>query len=418
MTSPARPQVGGKSMALLKAGAAWGQEEFSRLAYRWRVTKHVARLIPSVSVTELYHSCLGAFPAVVKESLLALRVPDYRPRAGTTDVSAVPGERAPWEDEELDIVDFQWFFDVPSVERILSFLPDAANSSLAALGAPTVAALAAARVREVQLADISPRFQPGGNAPAWLDTGKITIRACDLDQPVTGLAPADMVVMDPPWHLEHYLAWLRTAVATCKPGGLLAVALPQPLTNRKAEYEIVELSKILRRIGEVTVIRDALSYVTPSFEAPVLAGDGLESLRRWRRADLAMVKVGHPFAVWDAPMIVKPQWTYRWLEGQVVRSWGEAAASDPATPVIAPADASGRYRLTSVGRSYLWSSGINLVTSRGRAAVVSRWGRLPQILDRIGDGLPPEAAIKDVLSGAPNRALDELTATILTLLDR
>lgn len=399
-------------MALLKAGAA-----LSRLRYRWRVTEHVAWLLPRMSVTDLYHSCLGAFPAVVKQSLLDLNVPDYRPRPATADGGTAPMEAAPWENEELDVIDYQWFFDVPSVERILSFLPEGVTS-LAALGAPTVAALAASRVRRVQLADVSPRFQPGGHAPAWFATEKITVWSCNLDKPVTGIAPADMVVMDPPWHLEHYLAWLRNAVAVCNPGGVLAVALPQRLSKHKTEYDRRELAKILRRIGKVTLKPGALTYVTPSFEATVLDADGLGSLRRWRRADLVLIRVEHPDAAWEAPDIDKPQWTYRWLEGQVVRTWHEAEPSDPPLPVIAPADPEHGYRLASVGRNYLGSSGINLVTSRGRAAVVKPWGRLPQVLDLIADGYAVGVAVKAALPGVPAGDRDELTATIVTLLDR
>lgn len=416
MTIAARPlQAGGRSVTLLKAGAAWGCEELSR--YRYRVTARVARLMPRISVTDLYHSCLGAFPAVVKQSLLTLQAPEYRPQSAPAEGGTLSSDPAPWEDEELDIVDFQWFFDVRSAERILSYLPAGAGS-LTALGTPTVAARAASRIRGVQLVDFSPRFEYGDHVPPWLDIEKIKVWRCDLDQSVASIAPADMVVMDPPWHLENYLAWLRTAVAVCKPGGLLAVALPQPLTNRRAEVEFGRLRKLLRRIGEVTVERGALSYVTPSFETPVLDADGLGSLRRWRLADLALVRVQHPAVTWDAPGNDKPAWKYRWLEGRVVRTWGEPATSDASVPVVRSADPAHPYRLRSVGQNYLWSSGINLVTSRGRAAVVKPWGRLPQILDLMAEGYAPAVAVKTALPGAPAGDRDELTATILTLLDR
>jgi hypothetical protein len=396
---------------------AVAEGERSKWLYRSRVKARVARLVPRVPVKELYHRSLGAFPKVVKEALLELMTCGYQvPPLAPADAQEL-GDLAPWEDDELDLIDSQWYFDQPSAELILSFMPEGARS-VVALGTPTVAAAAAAAgIPRVQLFDISLSFQPGGHAPAWADLKKIDVEACDLDEePVTDIDPADVVVMDPPWHLENYQAWLQTAVRACKVGGLLAVALPQPLTNRKAQSELRELHRILSGIGRVIVKPGILSYVTPSFELPVLDIDGLGFLRRWRPADLALVRAERPEVTWESAGVGNLVWSCRRVEGRVVRTWGETRS--PAVPVITPADPSIGYRLASVGRSYLRSSGINLVTSRGRAAVVNRWGRLPEILDLLQNGYPVDVAAKTALLGVPDADHETLTVTIRTLLER
>ncbi len=413
-----RPRDEIRTAARRIATVAPPEAEPSHRAYRWRVKTCVARLASRMPVRELYHRCLGAFPKVVKESVLELMSDGYHPRMPVAaDDMAIRGAPTPWEDDELDLIDSQWYFDASSAGRVLSFLPEGAKS-VVALGTPTVAALAAARVPEVQLLDNSPRFQPGGQAPAWADLRKIEVRWCDLDdKPVSDITRADMVVMDPPWHLENYQAWLRTAVQACVVGGLLAVVMPQPLTNRKAQSERRELRRILRGIGRVTIKPNILSYVTPSFEEPVLDTDGLRFLRRWRRADLALVQVQRPEVAWESPRIGNLTWNHRWMEGRIVRTWGETAGGS-SVPVIAPADPLAGYRLASVGRTYLRSSGINLVTSRGRAAIVTHWGRLPEILDLLEDGLPVDVAAKAALPEAPASDLAALITTLSILLER
>lgn len=388
-----------------------------RSEYRMIVAELVATLAATwLPDNELYGMSLGAFPTVVKEALaeLALGAPSL--------VQQWPGgqppapEPAPWEDEELDPVDAQWYFDLASVERIASCIPLDVKS-VVALGTPTVAAaVASERPRcEVTLVDISPRFM-SHDVPGWVRGRGIDFVTHNLDEkPYAGVGGADVVVMDPPWYIENYRAWLHSAVATCRKGGLVAVVLPQLLTNRRSLPERKEVMGYLRALGPVSVMHGALRYVTPSFELPILAAEGLDYLHRWRRADLALVNVRKRELPYEFPSLTDIEWRHRVVSSLVVRSYGESGHGSP-VPVIEPTQEGQGYLLAGVGRNYLWSSDANLVTSRGRAATVRHWGRLPHILDLLEEGVPLAQSVAQAeLSLQDNQPL---VGTLRTLLDR
>jgi hypothetical protein len=225
----------------------------------------------------------------------------------------------------------------------------------------------------------------------------------------------DVIVMDPPWYLDHYRAWLHTAVDACRIGGTICVVLPQILTNRRSVVDRQELLRILRSIGHVSLRPDLLSYVTPSFERAVLDAKGIGHLARWRRADLALVRVRQKRLPYEFEPVPDDEWRYREIGGRIVRSLWECTG-EQGMPVIEPADEAIGYRLSSVSRCYLRSSGVNLITSRGGAAVVRRWGRLPMILDLLRDGQPPSAAVRTALPTAAAGDQEELAATLELIL--
>ena len=379
-----------------------------RTEYRSIVAEVVTALARRVPEDQVYPLSLGAFPTVVKATLGGLSVGD-RAAAYLAGRQPAPVDSAPWEHDELDPVDAEWYFDVPSVRRILSEFPQDTRS-VVALGAPTVAAMAADVIREVTLVDISPRFW-SAEMPTWLDASKVERIRHDLDEKVYDGIPADVVVMDPPWYMENYRAWLKSAVMVCRDGGLIVVPLPQMLTNRRSLPEREELMRLLKSIGPVKVKDDALTYVTPSFEAAVLQTSELGFLTRWRRADLALVEVQERNLPYKFRRFGGGGWNYRKVCGQVVRTWGEMPR-EGALPIIGPTDPRRGYRMTSVGRNDIWSSSANLITSRGRAATVRAWGALPRILELAEAGYDLDSA---VISALPQGPVSERQSLIFTL---
>ena len=418
MTHVADPQVRGDhrtaARRLLSAAIAFFGG-LPRTEYRSIVTEVVVDLADQVPEEQVYPMSLGAFPTVVKDTLGTLDRSGRVACRSAGEPLPNPADIAPWEYDELDPVNAKWYFDVPSVREIMSHFPPGKRDSLVALGAPTVAAMAAETVPQVTLIDISPRFFRG-ETPKWLDTDKVERIQFDLDEKVYSGIQADVVVMDPPWYIENYRAWLKSAAALCREGGLIAMPLPQLLTNRRSLPEREEIMALLRFIGHVTVKDDALTYVTPSFEASVLKSSGLGFLTRWRRADLALVTVRERRLPYEFRRFGGSDWNYREIYGQVVRTWGEKQPRG-VLPFIEEADASPDYRLTAVGRNYISSSNANLITSRGRAATVHTWGALPRILDLAEDGVPLEIAVSRALprESAPER--ERLVATLRTIFD-
>jgi hypothetical protein len=380
-----------------------------------RVAKLARRLLPDA---ELYRRSLGAFPTIVRESLNSLS-PGTCHSAGLACVDAWEGptdDGTAWAEDESDPIEAQWYFDMPSVKRLLAVLPTGARS-LVALGVPSIGASAAQemdRVRVVDRSKILERQCLGLAAAAT--TGGLEVVEWDLDAGPHLYAPeADVVVMDPPWYLEHYKAWLHTAVDACRIDGTIGVVLPQVLTNRCSVADRRELLSILRSIGHVSLKPSLLSYVTPSFERAVLDTKGMAHLDRWRQADMALVRLRSKRLPYPFRSICDLEWQRREICGRIVRSWDESVGGD-GMPVIEPADDAAGYRLTSVSRFYLQTSGINLITSRGGAAVVSRWGRLPQILDYLGEGYSPDVAVKAALPRADTQDQQVLAATLELIL--
>ena len=411
------------------ASAIQHNDRLPKSEYRSIVADFVAALaIQCVPAAAVYCMSLGAFPTLVKEALEAPDLPDRGPLpvgdgpvrpepVPLVDDGPAPAEPAPWEDDELDLVDTQWYFDPPSVRRIISAFPRG-TKSVVALGTPTVAAVAAQSVPQVTLVDISPRFCPP-DLPPWVNGKAVDTVLLNLNERLyQGTGNADVVVLDPPWYIENYRAWLHSAVASCRDGGLIAVALPQVLTNTRSVPEREEILKLLRFIGPVEMREDVLTYVTPSFELAVLEADNLQFLRRWRRADLALVKVQRRLLPYKSLRVRDVAWVYRKVGGRVVRSCREPEYGI-GLPVIKPPDPRLGYRLTGVGRNYLRSSGANLVTSRGRAAAVHRWGALPQILDRLqkDEDCDLESAVRDEVLGVSATDCRQLVDILRTLLD-
>ena len=402
-----------KRLAAMRGGA------LTSIEYRSIVVNRVTKLAHRpTSEAELYRRSLGVFPTIIQESLDVLpNKISHAARAANTGVPAeTPDDGTAWADDESDPVDAQWYFDMPSVQRLLSALPAGARSVLA-LGVPSLCGAAARIMDEVRVLDRSKVLERRSlGLTAAAEGGALEVVEWDLDaKPYRDVAGLDVIVMDPPWYLEHYRAWLHTAVEACRMGGTICVVLPQVLTNRRSALDRRELLQILRSIGHVSLKLDLLSYVTPSFERAVLDAKGTGHLDRWRRADLALVRVRSKRLPYEFEPVPDIEWNYREIRGRIIRSLYERGGGQ-GMPVIEPADAATGYRLNSVSRFYLRSSGINLITSRGGAAVVSHWGRLPMILDLLRDGQPPPVAVKTALPTAAARDQDELAATLELIL--
>jgi hypothetical protein len=402
-----------KRLAAMRGGALTSIEYRSVVVNR--VIKLANRLLPEA---ELYRRSFGVFPTIVRESLDALPESiSYAVRAANAGAPADTSDDGTlWADDESDPVDAQWYFDMPSVQLLLSTLPVGARSVLA-LGVPSLCGTAARIMDEVRVLDRSKVLERRSlGLTSAAEDGTLEVVEWDLDaKPYLDATGMDVIVMDPPWYLEHYRAWLHTAVEACRIGGTICVVLPQILTNRRSVVDRRELLQILRSIGHVSLKPDLLSYVTPSFERAVLDAKEIGHLGRWRRADLALVRVRRKRLPYEFEPVPDNEWKYREISGRIVRSLWERAG-EQGMPVIEPADAAAGYRLSSVSRFYLQSSGINLITSRGGAAVVSHWGRLPTILDLLRDGQRPPMAVKTALPAVAARDQDELAATLELLL--
>jgi hypothetical protein len=203
---------------------------------------------------------------------------------------------------------------------------------------------------------------------------------------------------------------------SCKPGGLLFVALPAPLTKRSARRERAVLLRMLRSFGTVELIPDGLEYLTPSFEWEVLTGQGIATPSRWRLGDLAIVRVRSKKNLRRSfsPVCEQP-WDFYSIGDLIIRA--QAVHPSDQLPVLEPVGRK-EYLLESVSRHYLRRRAVNLVTSRGRGARVRQWGILPEVLRLLeqNPSVDISAAVASSAPGLPAHGREQLVASLEDLL--
>jgi hypothetical protein len=99
------------------------------------------------------------------------------------------------------------------------------------------------------------------------------------------------VLLDPPWYLKTYIAWINAALSFIVPGGSLLLPIFPRLIRESAESEIQSLVNFLQSLGSVSFLPFRARYETPSFEAACFRAVELPALHGWRSASIAAVRV-------------------------------------------------------------------------------------------------------------------------------
>jgi len=103
----------------------------------------------------------------------------------------------------------------------------------------------------------------------------------------------EKVFFDPPWYLEHYIAFLSQASMATQLGSTLEFALFSFNTKPNAHFERNKILEISHELGFSlqAIEKNAITYKTPDFEKSSLKRANINVLSDWRTADLVtMVK--------------------------------------------------------------------------------------------------------------------------------
>lgn len=306
-------------------------------------------------------------------------------------------------------LDFDWRFDLRTLDFLNRLVEQMNPKSVGILGAPTLFKYLTDQGKEAHL------FDKNAQVIEFLKSiGYKHITECDLFGH-SQEAEFECVVADPPWYLPHYGAFLAAARRLLIPGGKLLISVLPRLTRPSAEVDRREIGVMAFRNGFDLVRSEpgTLHYESPPFEAEALKTDGLD-LPAWRAGDLctyvrttrevlpAVDLSSDEDASWRTfhlgSMSVKVKWDGDFQTGIFRFEKVTGAAS---------------MRLRSVSRRSPVRLGINLWTSRNLALDVTRPDLVCQGLELLVEGHGSAAAATAVATGAKLTAVELVQLRLL-----
>jgi len=251
--------------------------------YDAEVKRTVARIFATGDRTfeRVARLAKGAFPTDVVRAASSLRAPFPRQRV---EAPQIPSYRADWPEPHL--ANYEWRFDEETAIRLADWLPK--DGRVACLGSPTLFHHLLCRRADAALFERNP-YLVGSLRTSW---PAASFQQIDLRFPVPQQLRGcfDTVFADPPWYLEHTLAWLSRATELASPqGAWVFLCLFPRLARPTARRDFAKLISVMRQFGSPEVIPFRVCYETPRFEAESLSALGIPVIWNWR--------VGHVVAL-------------------------------------------------------------------------------------------------------------------------
>lgn len=235
--------------------------------------------------------CEGADPRLVVSLLSAMQA-DGALLRGAPDAASFreAASNLPWKMPAADPILGQWWFTLSTIDwltsRINSELDPKGNRRVLCLGTPTIAFHLSEMDLKVRLLDADPDV---------LKAVQSTSKALDGYEhdlleglPDSDKGTYDAVVLDPPWYMDEFEAFIRAAMLALRVNGHGYISVPALLTRPTVVKERRDLLKSLDELGATIVSLESarLDYVVPEFERVAYADlDGFTG-RPWRSSDL------------------------------------------------------------------------------------------------------------------------------------
>ena len=360
------------ALAFVRDRSSRPVEAAARQRYQADLDRRIAEAatVPGATLESISSAARGAFPALVAERLRATG--SWMPSGSVA--SEPVGRRACAHREarpgpELHAVEFEWYFTDRCAAALAGLFRSRSGPTLL-LGAPTVARALRLRGASADLVDRSPFL---GERFGSLLRGHARQ---DLRRPLPQLRSHAVVFFDAPWHEDHLHRWLWQASRAVARNGTIAFTLFGELTRPAARAERQRLLSLADSIGDVTLIRDALSYDTPAFERAALSSAGVAIESPWRRGDLVIVS--RAGATLSAPPVPYERPWRTWKIGdRVVKTSPRLARIGSAIEALRPSEAplaTVSRRRTSALPIDAWSSRNVVVSLEGERVVAGAGG--------------------------------------------
>lgn len=377
-------------------------------AYRNRLMARLSAAIDdgASTLTDLCRAGDGAFPPAVID--VAREINQH------SDVSEWPHRR--WPEDALGTedagvpsmpephpIDFEWRFTAQTADVIAALLAQR-GGRIGCLGAPSVFARLMHRGSDAILIDRNPGLRRHFSA-AWRHRMWTIDLACDeIVAPADSRFPDaareaiplfDSMLLDPPWYVNHTLAWVCRALPWLRPGGRLLLSVFPSLVRPAAEEERDELFRALRSLGEVRPMPHRAAYTTPFFENETLSSFGLADLGQWRSGDLFEIIVPNTKLRVAHEPTAEAAWERVQLGRQVIAVRVQDETRLGAVRVT-PINADGSFLLKSVSAREPVRQNVSLWTSRNRAAALSGTNTVLAFLRELEKGRSPASVLKEL----------------------
>lgn len=287
-------------------------------------------------------------------------------------------DRSPFDIQspEPHPADFDWRFDGQTAKKLASL--SSRHGSVLCLGTPTVYDAVSRTGGEAVLIDRNPLFQH------YLKT---SARSRFVIEDIAELLPDDprfeekfgAAVLDPPWYLSDYAAWLACAISFVRRGGAIFLVVFRELTRSTGFQERGQLLKWLSSIGPVRFVAEAV-YVTPRFESEVLARLALPQMPRWRAADIFRIDIYSPLTFRaNVHSVRSPKRWRRFLVGKQTVALTPSHDDGPFS--YSPPRPGTSFELDSVSSRDPRRDTITIWTSRNRAATITGSSKVAAALE-------------------------------------
>lgn len=321
-------------------------------------------------------------------------------------------------------LDYDWRFTEDAIHRLANLCLEntQVGDTVALLGIPSVFSMAVelAAQRNLILIDSNPAIVeslvkdfPGG-----------TILQCNLLKEPVPEGTAATVMLDPPWYMEYFTAFLWAASRLCRVNGKVIVSLP-PLGTRPGI--VSERTELLAYADKSGLVLDSLSlavlpYNMPPFEVNALRKAGIFGVPPdWRRGDLAV------FTKYQVREMARPCTADvaepLWVEHRIgavrirIKQTEEEGFADPTLISLIDGNI-----LTTVSRREPLRTRVDVWTSGNRVFACQGGGILQQILKAIAQGDTPEKEIREGLARGltekETRLIQRATRQIKDLIDQ
>ena len=216
-------------------------------------------------------------------------------------------------------LDFDWRFTPPTIAALTSEL--VGRTAVTLVGTPSLWISLKGRLpsSRLHLLDANPLLV----RPPRSGVSKSQVRIVDvLTDPIPRIAPAEVVVVDPPWYPEVIEGFLWVAASLAIEGGEVWLSVPAPGTRPGVLMEREKLLEQAASYGlKLRSLREgALRYACPPFERATLRASGMLRFvpADWRKGDLFIFeRIGS--IVGDRPLAHQQRWTECSLEGVRIR---------------------------------------------------------------------------------------------------
>lgn len=367
--------------------------------YRGRVLQAITDAISNgaSTLTSICRHCHGAFPPIVRDLIAHTMVGHASiPHRAWLDEDPGMYDSALPAMPEPHPVDYEWRYTAGTADSLAEYLMQS-GKRICCFGTPTVFW----RLRH-HGADATLFDRNDGLVQYLRPEDRAQIHLQDLLRSDSGMqfksggnTKYDVVLLDPPWYVDHMVIWIAKALQFLRPGGHLVLTLFPGLIRPTAVDERAQIMSVLESLGRVTFLPFSALYTTPLFEHETLGAFGLGDLGQWRSADLVSVAVQNPMFPLPHGETHEERWVKVQLGTQVVAvRQGIVTADDRRGLRFEAPESDGSFLLKSVSARDPVRKSVGVWTSRNRALVATQGGSevLP-FLERLAAGDAPSRAL-------------------------